>query len=183
MIRRDDTGEHKSWLYIALGEGEYLAANKRSLAIDHFDERHPQYNGEDVVEEISFGHWRGTYHRADPRDEATLLSKSLAADEVRHMVKGAQIVTATPVFHTSALANLLDHDRLPWGAHMLDLVWLTAGVLIGRDDQHSILEHHTLYAGDVSKEIGVLPPERTRYCTAMTRAKWYASWYDRISTY
>lgn len=198
MIRRPAlVGASSDRLTILVEDVDLADANKDSLDIGRFYERHPSYNGRNVIDEPWAGAPPGCFGLPGiplgPNE--MLMSEREAAIVVERWTRGTQIIGLVPDFDSNTLDPALRrHGLLPgWHYQVLDVESEAAGWLKGR-----------LYAGDpellaraeeiraaltlprkseaVSLLCGVaLPSEAARH-TAMGDTLWVERWWDALGT-
>lgn len=164
---------------IIIGDVDLSRADRTSLNIGRFYERHPIYNGTvNANDPLTFGypyvlgesHWMST--------------EAQAAQVVDNWTAGAHLVGCVTDFDALTLDRMLRrHGRMPrWHYHLIDVENLAVGYL------HAWAEREIEYApelpwksDELSEAIGVEPPTETERHTAMGDARWAMRMFDRIT--
>lgn len=171
IIRRDPDGTEYT-VNLIVSDVDLSRANRYSLRIGHFFERHPRFGG--TADQGGLVVSRGQTTRATEVDEAT------AAIDVEAATRGAHIVGAVPNFDVHVLTRLLARHGLPWTAHhhLMDVENLLLGHLAhtySPDDLAPPWDSEAL-----SRMADIEPPPDELRHTAMGDALWCRSIYDTI---
>ncbi|GJJ17509.1 hypothetical protein [Mycolicibacterium mageritense] len=157
LIRRDDTGDTRTVLYIDLADLDLDAAEPAGLRVSRFSSRHPQ---------VVYGsiHLPSVYRERD------------AAAIVREWTSGATIVGVVPSFDTFCLTRMLARHRLTpqWCPDVIDVVPMAARIIrkYGRTPETDCAR--------LSQQCGVRPPGAGHRHTALGDARWAMRWYDNL---
>ena len=178
---------------VFVGDVDLSHADKHSLDIGRFYQRHPLYSDVPEHREIK-SWWAATPEVLWLGTDTVLAPERYAASVVERWARGAQIIGLAPDFDTTTLDPMLRrHGLLPrWHHHTLNIQTEAAGWLKGRLHASDPALLHCAEKVRVTVQFprdnaalsmlcGVHLPAQDARHTAMGDALWVQRWWDQIT--
>ena len=161
ILRRPGLAEHEYRWFVHAADLDLGNADLGSLRIGGFFGRHPEY--------------RAGKH-AQPGE---ICCEYDVLRQVEELTRGAHLVGAVPSFDADVLGTRMRAQGIPpsWHYHLQDFETLIAGYLAGQGKPVPSLPWRS---DDLSRMIGVEPPENHERHTALGDARWAARVWDAV---
>lgn len=123
----------------------------------------------------------GSVSTMPDRESLHLMNEVGAAGLVERFTRGCHLVGVNPAFDADVLGRMLTRYKLQstWNYHLIDLVAMSAGWLLGNPDSRSDMTP-PWRSYRLSAWCDVAPPEEDEAHTAMGDARWAQRWYERL---
>lgn len=160
VVRDPDTPDRE--LSIIVSDVDLSNADRTSLKIGHFYDRHPHYNSDGTLP-----------------PETLLLSEAEAAQALEAELRGgAHIIGMVPSFDETSGYDMLYRHGLLWDAHyhLMDVENMIVGYLAARGE----FLMPPWNSEELSRAIGVEPPGEADRHTAIGDARWNRDIWDAL---
>lgn len=124
-------------------------------------------------------------------DQSNALTELASIERFTELVAGRHLVGAVPSFDEERLRRLYRKhinddatERLPWNYHLIDVEALAVGFLSAARDAWAAFESFELtlpwHSDDLSRALGIQPPEEGERHTALADARWAKTIYETV---